>query len=391
MIKPFLDRNLQRVYYLWMLVSVNTAYVLISIITFLSFLIPKRKKYDLILFPYAQKGSDGYKRRFEVYFEFLSKDNISFKVCNLIDNEELVNIFDGRFGKRYLLYQFIIWKRLWQVLSARHYKYAFFQRGLFPFYPGQRYPYLERLLKKLGCEVTIDFWDADWMINKEITDGAAAFADRISCVNDFIRDYFNFLTVPKEIFPIGVDLTHYRIKNDYSIEEEIKFIYTGLPANVQQFFELAHPIFIELKKHLKFRLIVITRYREKIDEYPVEFYDFEEPDFYAKLVEADIGLYLVPDSDKSRGKMAMKVLDYMSAALPGIATPVGLSPFALDGENILFAESFDEWVDKLIQLKQNAGLRKFLGQNGRKMVEKFHCIESSYLTFKSIVFNNIFH
>lgn len=382
----FIGKNLERALYVYMLLSLWSANTFITFLTFFSFLVPQRKKFDLILFPYAQRGSDGYKRRFEVYLDFLKNENISYKVCHLIENERVVKILDGPFGRRYLLFQALLWKRTSQVISARKYKHAFFQRGLFPFYPDQEFPYLERLLKRLNCNVTIDFWDADWFINPAIVNKAAAYSDNISCVNDYIIQYFSFLPNKKTLFPIGVDLKSYSVKKDYSIGNEVSFFYTGLPSNVQQFLDLIQPVFFELKKHFKFRLNLVTRYRTEITEFPIEFFDFDEATFYSKLIESDIGLYYVPNSDRSKGKMAMKVLDYMAAGLPCVATPLGLSPFAIDNENVLFAMTEKEWVAKILKLTKNASLRKKIGVNGREMVEKHHSLKNSYQTFKEIVF-----
>ena len=370
-----------------MLISINIAYCLISILTFFSFLIPKKRKYDLIIFPYAQKGSDGYKRRFEVYFDFLKQENISYKICDIIDNDLFVKIIDGSFGKRYLFFQKTIWKRIWQVYSARNYKAVFIQRGLFVLYPDQKFPYLERLIYRLNGNITIDFWDSFWVYNPKLVNKAVLYANKVACVNNFILDYFQFSFNKKFLFPIGVNLDLYKIKLDYSIEDPIRFIYTGLPSNVETFLQLSHPVFISLKSKIDFKLILITRYRCEINDYPVEFYDFNEDTFYDQLLNADVGLYFVKDSEISKGKMAMKVLDYMSAGLPCVASPFGLSPYAVDKENILLANSVEEWVDNIIVLKEDINIRKKIGENGRKMVEQFHDVKSSFNIFKESVLN----
>jgi len=368
-----------------MISSISLAYCLISILTFFSFLIPKKRKYDLIIFPYAQKGSDGYKRRFEVYFDFLKQENISCKICDIINSDDLFRINEGPFGGRYILFQKIIWKRIWQVYSARNYKAVFIQRGLFVLYPDQKFPYLERLIYQLNDNITIDFWDSFWVYNPKLVNKAVLYANKVACVNNFIVDYFQFSLNKKFLFPIGVDLTSYITKYDYSIDNIVKFIYTGAPGNVETFLQLSHQVFINLKKKIDFKLILITRYRCEINDYPVEFYDFDENTFFNHLANADIGLYFVKDSEISKGKMAMKVLDYMSAGLPCVASPFGLSPYVVDKENILLANSVEEWIDNIIALKEDINLRKKVGENGRKMVEKYHDIKNSFNTFKEIV------
>jgi len=111
----------------------------------------------------------------------------------------------------------------------------------------------------------------------------------------------------------------------------------------------------------------------------------DESTFFEIMANSDIGIYAVEDNDEMRGKMAMKVLDYMSSGLPCIATPIGITPYAVNMENIYFATSEQEWIDLLILLSENEKLRKNIGINGRNTVEKNHSIRNSYILFKKII------
>ena len=48
-----------------------------------------------MVFPYSQKGSDGYLRRFEEYFPRLNQEGISFKVQDICLDEEYKEAFKG--------------------------------------------------------------------------------------------------------------------------------------------------------------------------------------------------------------------------------------------------------------------------------------------------------
>ena len=69
-------------------------------------------------------------------------------------------------------------------------------------------------------------------------------------------------------------------------------------------------------------------------------------------------------------------------------SPMGLSPFAVDGQNIILAETIQDWIIKILSITKNQSERERLGKEGRAMVEKFHNIQNSYNTFVKIVFNN---
>ncbi len=71
----------------------------------------------------------------------------------------------------------------------------------------------------------------------------------------------------------------------------------------------------------------------------------------------------------NKGKTSMKVLEYMAAAVPTVASAFGEMPYIVrDGENGFLASSEDEWVEKLTALICDPALRKRLGQAGQKTV-----------------------
>ncbi len=379
-------KNIDRLNYIYLLIFLNFTFLISFLLRFFSFIIKNNnKKHDIILFPFAQKGNIGYTIRFQEYFKYFKKDNIDFYICDIYPDEFILSQLNGSNKQRYRLFRKIAWKRLWQVVKARKYKAAFIHRGLFPYYPDLKTPYFEKLLRKLNDNITIDFWDSVWIYNKELAISTVCYADKLSVVNEFIGNYFSFVDIPKLLFPIGVNLDKYLVKTDFSVGNKIKLFYTGNPNNVEYFISLIKPILIELKKTIDFKLIIVSNLRLDISEFEVEYHDFNEKTFFKLLVNSDIGLYMVEETEDSKGKMAMKVLDYMSAGLPCIVTPVGLTPYAEDKKNIYFAHSKDDWVKQLTFLFTNELTRATTGKNGRKTVEKYHSLPESYKLLMKII------
>ena len=72
------------------------------------------------------------------------------------------------------------------------------------------------------------------------------------------------------------------------------------------------------------------------------------------------------DDAWSRGKCAFKLLQYMAAALPCVASPVGANTEAvMDGVNGFHAADVDEWERSLEKLIDSPELRARFGANGR--------------------------
>jgi glycosyltransferase involved in cell wall biosynthesis len=85
----------------------------------------------------------------------------------------------------------------------------------------------------------------------------------------------------------------------------------------------------------------------------------------------DVGLMPLPDDDWSRGKCAMKALQYMALAIPAVVSPVGANASVVDhGVNGLHASTEDEWVEHLGALLRDPARRASLGTRARQTVEE---------------------
>ena len=101
------------------------------------------------------------------------------------------------------------------------------------------------------------------------------------------------------------------------------------------------------------------------------------------LAGAHIGVMPLTDDAWSRGKCAFKLLQYMAAALPCVASPVGANTEAvLDGITGFHAVDVDAWERCLEKLIVSAELRASFGAQGRQHVERRYALSryrASYL------------
>ena len=67
-----------------------------------------------------------------------------------------------------------------------------------------------------------------------------------------------------------------------------------------------------------------------------------------------------------------KILQYQSAHLPTVASPVGVhNDFITDGQTGFLCEAIEQWVEKTSLLIEDAPLRKQMGQAAAKKVKAF--------------------
>ncbi|NEW80896.1 MAG: glycosyltransferase family 4 protein, partial [Mariniphaga sp.] len=83
--------------------------------------------------------------------------------------------------------------------------------------------------------------------------------------------------------------------------------------------------------------------------------------------QMDIGLMPLPDTDWTRMKGGYKLLQYMSAGIPCVASPVGINQSIVKvGQNGFLASSEEEWYSELEKLITDTELHIRLGINGRR-------------------------
>jgi glycosyltransferase involved in cell wall biosynthesis len=124
-------------------------------------------------------------------------------------------------------------------------------------------------------------------------------------------------------------------------------------------------------RHPEIKLRVICSRFPNWPEINVEPIPWSEGTEAASLAAAHIGVMPLTDDAWSRGKCAFKLLQYMAASLPCVASPVGANTEAvIDGFNGFHAGGDLEWERSLERLIISAPLRARLGANGHAHVAK---------------------
>lgn len=101
----------------------------------------------------------------------------------------------------------------------------------------------------------------------------------------------------------------------------------------------------------------------------------EEPSDVASF---QIGIMPLPDDPWTRGKCALKILQYMAAARPVVCSPVGANlEIVVEGQTGYFARTEDEWVSHLDRLLSCEEERARCGAAGRDRVERYYSTEAA--------------
>jgi glycosyltransferase involved in cell wall biosynthesis len=106
----------------------------------------------------------------------------------------------------------------------------------------------------------------------------------------------------------------------------------------------------------------------------------------ADLLRFDLGLMPLSDDPWARGKCGFKILQYMSAGLPVVASPVGVNTEIIrHDENGLLAADHGEWESSLERLIRSVELRRRLGEAGRQTIRQRYDLRSCAVAFRRAI------
>lgn len=89
----------------------------------------------------------------------------------------------------------------------------------------------------------------------------------------------------------------------------------------------------------------------------------------------DIGVMPLPEDPWSKGKCALKLLQYMASGVPAVASPVGMNADVIrDGENGFAPATTEAWIEAIRRLAADPALRARIGAAGRRTVEEGYAL-----------------
>ena len=280
------------------------------------------------------------------------------------------------------------------TLHARAYDGVWVSRELFPLGP----PLLERLLFALNPRVILDIDDAIYLhdatntgfIHSRLRDFGklgriAGSFSAVVCGNAYLAGYFRDKNPRVSVVPTVVPMSRYgAIPHRESAAVRIGWI--GTPGNAAHL-ELVRPALDTLAQTRDFAVRVVGVNRPLgwslpgLDQLPWSL--DRELDYFSDF---DIGIMPLEDFAFARGKCAFKIIQYMAAGIPVVASPVGSNlDVVRHGENGFLASTTEEWISCLGALLSDGGLRRHMGERGRETVRAGFSLEAQAGRYAAII------
>lgn len=197
-------------------------------------------------------------------------------------------------------------------------------------------------------------------------------ADLVVAGNEELARFARPFARRAEVVPTGIDVSRYPAGLPPRSGGPV-IAWIGLPENLS-YLELIRPALAAVAGRVPgLRLRVISSRFPEWPEIPVERVAWSEGSEVAALSTADVGVMPLSDDDWARGKGGFKLLQYMAAGLPCVASPVGANHgIVVDGVTGLLPADGAAWFEALRTLLSSAETRRAMGREGRRRVETLY-------------------
>jgi glycosyltransferase involved in cell wall biosynthesis len=329
---------------------------------------------------YATAGASSRDRCYQ-FAEPLRRKGHSVDFSHLLGNDYVYRLYSRRRVSAIRLV-FAFMRRLRAIISSGKYDVVVLQCEAFPRMPAL----LERLLFFFNSNVILDIDDAwyeiytdkphlcskfPWLMGRSraVVAGSRILATFAMQFNDRV------ITVPTV-----VDITRYVPKQSEEKVTGLEIVWLGSPPNSKLLLP-NQGVWRCLSKrypNLVFKFVGVW------DDFHLEgvryrLVQWSEATEAQEIRSADIGIMPLQDEPFLRGKCAKKIIQYMAAGLPVVASAVGANVDVVqEGETGFLVTSEAEWVTALSTLIEDAGLRQRMGERGRSRAEKFYSIDAVF-------------
>jgi glycosyltransferase involved in cell wall biosynthesis len=205
----------------------------------------------------------------------------------------------------------------------------------------------------------------------------ASRADHILAANAYLADYLSRYSSRITIVPSVVETRGVRPRRH---DDHAEFIvgWIGSPTTAPYLLRIAD-VLARVSRELSDRsltLLIVGGTMPAKNGFEVESVPWSVENELDALERIDVGLIPMPDNAWTRGKSAYKALQYMSAGIPVVGDDVGVASSVIAAGKAGFVVSHEDgWVETLVTLARDPGLRNRLGNYGRRRVEDGHSVK----------------
>jgi glycosyltransferase involved in cell wall biosynthesis len=345
-----------------------------------------KKMKILFLTKYDESGPSSRVRSYQFKL-YLENDHVEFYFSPLHDTGYIKNLY-LRNTRNYLSILKSCMNRFFFLLKndrVRKFDLLVIEKELFPYVP-----FLDNwILRYLGIPYVLDYDDAifhNYDLNKNhclkllLGNKISTLMLNSSLVlagNSYLKDYaINAGAKKVTLLPSLINLDDYDRKAHYSNEGKFILGWVGSPST-QHYLPMLAPVLKKLSKIFDIELVTIGAHEFIMEGVKVICYPWTCEIQKEKIKDFDLGIMPLKDTPWEKGKCAYKLLQYMAAGVPVLASAVGANNDVVrEGVNGYLASNEEDWEEKLLLCLQNRVSLMTLGENAYEIVKEHYSYQS---------------
>lgn len=237
--------------------------------------------------------------------------------------------------------------------------------------------YEPRLLAS-NSRVLFDFDDAIFLGEKaRHVEWMCRHAAWTTAGNEYLARFARRFTDRVTVLPTVVDLSTYVPVSGARTTGPLRLGWCGSDLSIRETLFPYLPMLARLQSRLGFAFVIVSAPRPRLPDCGLRWeYVRWTPDVERRLgLHMDIGIMPLVDDEFQRGKCGLKLLQYMAAAIPTIASPVGVNgQIVMHGATGYLAQTEAEWGDAISRLGGSARHREELGRAGYAHCERHYSL-----------------
>ncbi len=265
-------------------------------------------------------------------------------------------------------------------------------------------PVLENRISKAGIPLIYDFDDSIYLTNTskanqkfgwlkfpQKTARICELSSVVTVGNSHLAKFAGKYNKNVSIIPTSIDTNKYKpLKKKSDKKDKINVGWTGSSTSQYHLEEFEETLRELLKKRKDVEIRVISNREPSFKNIPYSWRAWAPETEVEEISKIDIGIMPTPNDEWSRGKCALKALQYMSLGIPAICTDMGANRDVIEqGENGYLAKTQEDWLRYFDIIIDDIELRKKLGDEARRTVVDRYSMEKCAELFADVVHKTI--
>jgi len=242
-----------------------------------------------------------------------------------------------------------------------------------------------RLLRRFARKIFYDIDDAVMYHNRPVSwlsrwrtsrrfRATTRVIDHVVAGNEYLADLFRREGRAVTVLPTVVDPARYRVKM-HAPTATPRLVWIGSRSTLPYLRQVLPTIERAASEVPGLRLITIADETIAGAALPVDHIPWSADGEADALCEGDIGIAPTPTDRWTLGKCGFKIVQYMAAGLPVIASPVGANAeLVRAGETGFLPDTPADWIAAIATLARDTEMRTKMGRDGRESVERRYCL-----------------